>query len=75
MTSTQFRIDPEHTVLEMIQQSLHRLMIDGVQFELTQAEIRLTGRVSSWRDKQLVQETLRDITKSRQIRNELCVIS
>lgn len=37
-------------------------------------EVWLTGRVSSWYQKQVAQESLRDLQGLRRIRNELCVV-
>ncbi len=37
-------------------------------------EVCLTGRVRSWYQKQVAQESLRDLQGLRRIRNELCVV-
>lgn len=37
-------------------------------------EVWLTGRVSSWYQKQVAQESLRNLQGLRRVRNELCVV-
>ncbi len=57
----------------MLQHSAARLFGRDVEVLLFEDHVLLTGRVSSWHDKQLAQEALRSQALPRSIRNEISV--
>lgn len=47
--------------------------IDDIEFHTSNRHIRLRGKVNSFFEKQVVQETIRSLDKDREIENELMV--
>lgn len=48
--------------------------LEDIELQTSEKYIRLRGKVSSYFEKQLVQQTVRDFDQQRQIENELQVI-
>ncbi|MCA9064581.1 MAG: BON domain-containing protein [Planctomycetaceae bacterium] len=67
------RIDPEHAAAELMQKSVSRLLMNCVDVCVQNNEVWLTGRVPSYHDKQLAQESIRSLAGSRRIRNLVAV--
>ena len=72
-SSTFFRIDPEHQLLEMMQATVRRICAAEIQIRLHNDSVLLLGSVNSWYDKQYAQESLRELSGSRMIHNDLQV--
>lgn len=68
-----FRIDPQHQLLEMMQNAVGRLTSGRVSIEIAEERVMLTGSVRSWHEKQNVQEGIRGLSGRREIRNRLQV--
>ncbi len=48
-------------------------LLENIEFHTTEDHIRLNGRVNSYFEKQMAQETIRSIDKGRHIENQLAV--
>lgn len=72
--STVFRVDPEHQLLEMMQAAVGRIHAAQINVNIHEDSVLLTGSVKSWYGKQHAQETLREISGSRVIQNNLQVM-
>jgi hypothetical protein len=66
------RLDTDHTVQELMASAVVRISA-AIRVELCEQQVRLTGSVASWHEKQLAQETLRSISQSYVISNEITV--
>ncbi|HIE96654.1 MAG: BON domain-containing protein [Fuerstiella sp.] len=69
------RIDTDHCVHEMMQRAVDRMPQASVKVQMSRDTVLLTGSVNRWQDKQLAQEAVRAISRTRTIRNELQVHS
>ncbi|MCA9057347.1 MAG: BON domain-containing protein [Planctomycetaceae bacterium] len=67
------RIDPEHQLGELMQDSVSRMLMNCVDVMLQHDEVWLTGRVTSYHEKQLAQESVRSLAGKRRIRNLVAV--
>lgn len=77
MSGLQFADSP-HSLPERVCHALNRqrhLFGRGVQYELVNRDVILTGSVASYFQKQMAQESLRQIDGIRRIVNELQVVS
>lgn len=68
-----FRVDAQHCLLEMMQDAVSHLSRSQVDIRLDENTVCLTGQVDSWTDKQLAQESIRGLSGSLTIHNELRV--
>ena len=57
----------------MMQKAVGRLLTGQVGIHLQTNSVLLTGSVESWHDKQFAQESIREISGPRIIRNDLRV--
>lgn len=76
--SVSYRIDTDHSVKELMEaaaQKILRLQGGNVEVGIQDESIFLTGSVSSWSDKQRLQESIRPFAGRRGIRNEVRVLS
>ena len=69
-----FRLDTDHHLQQLMQEAINRLQSGNVDVRLGDDSVVLNGTVSSWHDKQLAQESLRSISRSRVIQNHLQVV-
>lgn len=69
-----FRIDPEHQLLDMMQNAVARIQGADIQIQLRDESVLLTGTVERWHEKQFAQESLRNLSGNRVISNGLQVI-
>lgn len=69
-----FRVDTEHHLLDMMKQAVSRLNAHNLDIQLDDEAVLLHGTVDCWHDKQRVQESVRGLTGSRFIENNLQVV-
>jgi osmotically-inducible protein OsmY len=67
------RIDTDHCMHEMMQRAVERMPNASVKVQMSRHAVLLTGTVNSWQDKQVAQESVRAISRTRKIHNELQV--
>lgn len=67
------RIDRAQHCINLAQDRLQRMLLPQVEVLLKDDEFHLTGLVSTWHEKQLAQESVRSVDRSRRIRNQLIV--
>lgn len=67
------RIDTDHCMHEMMQRAVERMPNASVKVQMSRQAVLLTGTVNSWQDKQDAQESIRAISRTRKIHNELQV--
>lgn len=67
------RIDTEHHLLDMMRQAVSRLNARDVDIQFDDDAVLLCGTVDCWHDKQRIQESVRGLTGSRFIENNLQV--
>ena len=67
------RIDADHCMHEMMQRAVERIPHASVKVHMSRDTVLLTGSVNTWQDKQLAQEAIRGISRTRTIHNELQV--
>lgn len=76
--STYFILHGPHALGELVTHRLHEARNWWSREVVAQVddagEVCLTGRVRSYYQKQVAQESLRDLQGLRRIRNELCVV-
>lgn len=66
-----FRVDGGHELQSLIQRTVHGQQLLDVAVRLENDQIELTGRVRSWYEKQLAQETVRSMAVAHKIFNQL----
>ncbi|MFN8707144.1 MAG: BON domain-containing protein [Planctomyces sp.] len=66
-----FRVDGGHELQSLIQRTVHGQQLRDVAVRLENDQIELTGRVRSWYEKQLAQETVRSMAVAHKIFNQL----
>ena len=66
------RVDTDHTVQDLMAAAVSRISSE-VRVELRQHQVFLTGSTQSWYEKQLAQESLRSVSNSYVIRNDIIV--
>ncbi|MEZ6127196.1 MAG: BON domain-containing protein [Planctomycetaceae bacterium] len=71
--SRYFRVDTDHKLHEMMQRAVARLHGRDIGIQLHDRQVILTGTVRSWAEKQTAQESIRALSGSRRIVNELHV--
>jgi len=74
--STHFILHAPHSVADLVSRRLSSERFwwsRDVEAHIEDDEVRLTGRVSTYYQKQVAQESLRGIQGVRRIYNELCV--
>ena len=72
-SSTYLRIDTEHHLLDMMKTAVSRLNARDVDIQFDDDAVLLSGTVDCWHDKQRIQESVRGLTGSRFIENNLQV--
>ena len=72
-SSRTFRIDDGHKLEQLVFRSIQRLQLFGVNVELQNDELVLSGAVNSWYEKQLAQESVRAVVPTLRIRNRISV--
>ncbi len=70
---SQFRVDPEHYLIQMMRRAMKPLRCRGLNIQLSGDVVSLTGNVDSWSDKQIAQESIREVSGARIIQNNLAV--
>ena len=70
--SRSIRLDTDHAVQELMANTVARISRD-VCIHVQRECVFLSGATNSWYEKQLVQESLRDISRSYQIHNDIAV--
>ena len=65
-------MDTDHTVQDLMVAAVSRIS-SGFRVELRQQQVFLTGSTHSWYEKQLAQESLRSVSNSYVIRNDIIV--
>jgi len=73
-TGQQFRIDTDHQLHAMMKQEIQRLHGRSIDIRLDKDCVLLSGTVNSWSDKQQAQESIRGLSGSHQIRNDVKVV-
>lgn len=68
------RIDTDHHLVELMQSAVDRLHGNRVDVQLCDEYVLLRGSVNSWSAKQSAQESIRRMSASRTIQNDLAVI-
>lgn len=66
------RLDTEHTVQELMTRAISQIN-RALHVELREQQVRLTGAAESWHEKQMAQESLRSMSSSYVIHNEIQV--
>ncbi len=65
------RFDREHKLEQLVSKSIQRLQLFGVDVSLQEDDVVLSGRVYSWYEKQLAQESVRTMVPTLRIRNQI----
>ena len=65
------RFDREHKLERLVSKSIQRLQLFGVDVSLQEDDVVLSGRVYSWYEKQLAQESVRTMVPTLRIRNQI----
>lgn len=65
------RLDTDHHLHEMMRSAVQKLQRGQIDLQLTDQSVLLQGRVNSWSEKQAVQESIRNLSASRVIQNDL----
>lgn len=73
LSSRNFRIDNGHKLEQLVFRSIQRLQLFGVNVELQDDDVVLSGAVSSWYEKQLAQESVRAVVPTLRIKNRISV--
>lgn len=71
-----YRLDTDHSVKELMEaQASQFLKLQGGNIEIgvEDEDVFLTGSVTSWSDKQRLQESIRPLAGRRSIRNQVSV--
>lgn len=66
------RLDTDHAVEELMAVAVSRIN-GSIRVTLREREVQLSGQADSWHEKQLAQESLRAVSNSYQIRNQIRV--
>lgn len=74
-SSTYFRVDTEHHLLDMMKKAVSRMNALDLDIQLDQEAVLLNGTVNCWHDKQRIQESVRGLSGSRYIENNLRVVA
>lgn len=72
-SSRKVRFDREHKLEQLVSKSIQRLQLFGVDVSLQEDDVVLSGRVYSWYEKQLAQESVRTMVPTLRIRNQILV--
>ncbi|MCR9199503.1 MAG: BON domain-containing protein [Planctomycetaceae bacterium] len=73
LSNGHLRIDTEHHLLDMMKTAVSRLNARNVDIQFDDDAVLLSGTVDCWHDKQRIQESVRGLTGSRFIENNLQV--
>ncbi|MCA9036825.1 MAG: hypothetical protein KDA91_16940 [Planctomycetaceae bacterium] len=68
-----YRFDNKHDLQHQFVASIRRIQLTDVTASFDEQEVRLTGQVRSWYEKQLVQESARSFVPELRIANLVSV--
>ena len=66
------RLDTDHTIQSLMSSAVSRINSE-IRVEFREQKVHLTGSTESWHEKQLAQESLRSVSQSYVIHNEISV--
>ena len=70
--SRTIRVDIDHTIQELMKSAVSRISRE-IRVKFRERQVQLSGSVQSWYEKQMAQESLRSVSRSYAIRNDIRV--